>query len=57
MNKNNLKYKEIKISQKLFNKKISSVYKVREAVYDYNILKDITKRRIKINLRFFLTII
>ena len=55
MNKNNLKYKEIKISQKLFNKKkISSVYKVREAVYDYNILKDITKRRIKNKFKIFL---
>ena len=48
MIKNDLKFKEINIPKKLFNeKKISSVYQVREGVYDYNKLREITKKRMK----------
>ena len=55
MKKNNLHYRKIKISPKLFNqKKISSVYQVNEGIYDYKVLSNITKKRIKNNFNIFL---
>jgi len=46
--KNSLNYKKVKINNLIFNKNsIDSVFKVKEGIYDFNVLKKIYEERIK----------